>query len=259
MENIVTKGPISKTLETESFISKENGIVAMLDVLGVRALQSIDQEKFITKWGAIGRLLEKLKSGIETEIGVRKTSITVVSDTLIITVSDDDLVKVLTAVTVHVAIAFNEAIKTGVYLRGAIGFGRFLQHNKVEGLQVGEAINDAANWHQQYNWIGISMTPKLIMKYEYLIANKLIDPVKSNYIKSKVKTKSGNQISWCLNWPKTFISLTQEANGKTKTQIAREYLLNQFAHENLAPDISDKYVNTMEFFDFCISRADVQT
>ncbi|MHB1546835.1 MAG: hypothetical protein ACYCV8_09295, partial [bacterium] len=48
---------------------------------------------------------------------------------------------------------FYEAIKKGIYLRGVISIGEFYLSDKII---IGPAVEEAAEWYEKSDWIGIS-------------------------------------------------------------------------------------------------------
>lgn len=257
-----------------SSINSENisgiGMVTFLDVLGWKGIYKNDN-KAIEK---LNNIITKIKEASENNIpehvlnfdNINKIKIKVlsISDTIVIISYFDDykgkksLTKIpkyiLLSLYIHSKIcgeAIREGINNNIYLRGATSLGKFENKNSIF---LGEAIDEAADWHEQTDWIGVILSPTSSMYYRILQYN--LRNLRKNYAYDDVYEELKNWIHYdkvplkdkkyslnvCLNWLNNEIYLV-----KDKDMI--------FANVgSLTKDIASKYLNTFDFIEYIIKE-----
>jgi hypothetical protein len=113
-------------------------------------------------------------------------------------------------------------------------------------LIIGPSIDEAAEWHNQLEWIGIATTPKLS---DYYLSEKYGSRT-NNYIFYPGIPIKGIKRDWDrlnVNCYKGFV-----LNWFDKGNGIQELILNKKnSQSNLK--VRRKYENTLEFFDYCNS------
>ncbi|MCL5957975.1 MAG: hypothetical protein M1358_01445, partial [Chloroflexi bacterium] len=189
---------------------------------------------------------------------------TALSDTVILTIpcGDHDVGNGLLADAVAYSLVdpFVEAMHQGFYLRGAVSVGNFHQS---EALLIGPAVDEAAEWYEKADWIGVSAAPSLGFGLEILFGPDqpdvpVLDPEQRSwrpFVKYKIPTKGeGRRTGFALNWPSKMLQSSEDGQGKKTTlkarraKIRRDMLL-RFAGQPIAPSVLSKYTNTIKFFD----------
>lgn len=128
-------------------------------------------------------------------------------------------------------LALEAGVCNGLPLRGATTYGHYRIGNR-ENILVGEAIDDAATWHEETNWCGVVLTPHAKGKYcKHELPIGWIDY-------DKVPFKTGD-IQWpCLDWRQW------QLKGKTPEKAIAD-LIDQ--SDTLLPTVLNKYQNTLSF------------
>lgn len=111
-------------------------------------------------------------------------------------------------------------------LRGAFTIGYF---NYTNNIMIGPAIDEAASWHEQADWIGIMLTPTAQFEYETIEASRKSDAI-VGYGAIPLKTNKGS-LKYCINW--------NEPRDAIISSVRRS--------KSLPPEISNKYINTFNF------------
>ncbi len=252
-----------------SSINSENisgiGMVTFLDVLGWKGIYKNDNKAIVKLNKVIEKIKEVSKNNIPPYVlnfdDVNKIKIKVlsISDTIVIISYFDDYKGkksptkipkyILLSLYVHSKIcgeAIREGINNNIYLRGATSLGKF---ENRDSIFLGEAVDEAADWHEQTDWIGVILSPTSSMYYRILRHN--LKKLKKNYDYNDVYEELENWIYYeklplkdkryslkvCLNWVNDEINLV-----KDKDMI--------FANVgSLTKDIASKYLNTFDFIE----------
>lgn len=140
-------------------MTKRNGFVALLDVLGFRAL--IASENSATRLEAYQRLLsDALRSPAPS-----KVEAVAFSDSIVLTTGADsaeDFVELAT----RCAVLHASALQQGIALRGAISCGIYFREIMDNSVFVaGRPIVDAYDYECVQDWVGIIVTPAVIKKF----------------------------------------------------------------------------------------------
>ncbi len=111
-------------------------------------------------------------------------------------------------------------------LRGAFTIGGF---NYTNNIMIGPAIDEAASWHEQADWIGIVLTPTAQFEYEIVKKTSKIGAI-TYYPSIPLKVNRGS-LRYCINW--------EEPTGAIIEAVRK--------NQSLPPEISNKYIYTYDF------------
>lgn len=146
----------------------KHGYVMMLDVLGFKEYVSKQtNHDFFSIWKAlkkdVTRSKEILEKGDPKYEDIWHLDVLCLSDTLVLCLSCIQANKKLTEASlghfiVIIESFFMHSFKQGVFFRGAISFGDFICDTK-NNIAMGNAIDEAYEWHNSTDWIGIILTP----------------------------------------------------------------------------------------------------
>lgn len=258
----------------------ENGIVLMLDGLGVKQLNTSTSNDFLLKWNALYNEIQifakdTFKLGdVPLEHRLPKTLI--FGDTILcvwdsIFLNFDMAFTFLNAVYFG-ANAIKKGIEKGILLRGAITTGEFcysLDDNNNFSSFIGPAISDVASWYEEIEWFGIIATPhchlnipcwlkKLeetselhsdfisgLEEYADVSEDKEVNIVHNLLVKYKVISKTDTQELFTVKWP----LLVYKEHRTDSTN----WLNFQLAKLQIPKGTEKKYWNSIEYYNFIIS------
>jgi hypothetical protein len=229
----------------------QDGVVVFLDALGVKGIWArAEPEGVIRSWEEVlKRLYDSIEKSPKTgSIGDKPEAlnynIAAFSDTVILTLKcTDDPAAHVPLIAKIVSDAFFFALIKGIYLRGVIAIGKFYQSKT---LMIGPAIDEAAEWYTQPEWMGVSTAPSASFGLSRLEDQKA--DISKWFIKYDIPSKGGTQKGeWALAWPReaSYDSLIVEKNLTT-----RGLILNAFANRPISVAAAQKYKNTLAFFDY---------
>jgi hypothetical protein len=231
-----------------------DGVVVFLDALGVKGIWArAEPESVINSWEEVlKRLNESIKKSPKVGSIGNKTefldyNIAAFSDTVIITLKcTDDPAAHVPLVAKIVSDAFFFALVKGIYFRGVIAIGKFHQSNT---LVIGPAIDEAAEWYTQPEWMGVSTAPSASFGLSRLEDQKA--DISNWFVKYDIPSKAGFQKGeWALAWPrdapKEYIS--------EKKLTTRGLILDAFANRPVSVAAVQKYKNTLAFFDYVMGQ-----
>jgi hypothetical protein len=229
----------------------DEGVVVFLDALGVKGIWArAEPESVIRSWQEVlRRLNESIKRSPKIgNIGDRPEcldyNISAFSDTVIITLKcTDDPAAHVPLVAKIVSEPFFYALVKGIYFRGVIAIGKFYQSNT---LVIGPAIDEAAEWYTQPEWMGVSTAPSASFGLSRLEDQKA--DVSKWFVKFDIPSKAGLQKSeWALAWPRE-VPEASLVSGRRLTK--RGLILDAFANKPISVAAVAKYKNTLAFFDY---------
>jgi hypothetical protein len=173
------------------------------------------------------------------------------SDTVIIAFwakPQKDPVPLLLGLANAIVYPFVWAFEKGIFLRGVISVGDFWQ---AENLLIGPAVDEAAEWYEQPDWIGVSAAPSARFGIERMIEQRVIgvsERIGNHFVHYAVPIKTlGPTNTWALAWPRYVFP-------KDQTLSARALLLAYFAQQSIGPGANSKYENALRFFDFVANQ-----
>lgn len=212
-------------------LKKISGVVTFLDVLGWKGIYDRHDDAIL----ALSRLIQGLIKEAEKKRGIiaREIEVKSISDTIVIFsyCFEDEIER---AVEIHGQLcqwAIPQSIKSEIPVRGATAYGEFsIQDN----IFIGKAIDEAAAWHEQADWIGVHLTPSA----EFVFQGGSITSAWHPYI-PPLKTKSNFELH-AVNWKNSWIGGGVESI---------ETLKNRFRKFGpIVPEISGKFFNTLAFY-----------
>lgn len=237
----------------------QEGVVVFLDALGVKGIWArAEPESVISSWeNVLKRLQESIKKSPKSgSIGDKPESldynISAFSDTVIITLKcKDDPAAHVPLVAKIVSEPFFYALVKGIYFRGVIAIGKFYLSDT---LVIGPAIDEAAEWYTQPEWMGVSTAPSASFGLSRLEDQKA--DISKWFVKYDIPAKAGTQKNeWALAWPR---EAPKELISQ-KNLTTRGLILDAFANRPISVSAAQKYKNTLAFFDFVSGQADNRT
>jgi len=137
----------------------QRGFVALLDVLGFRALVLGDGDE-----AHLRRYLERLRQALDDETVGPKVDYVVFSDSIVLTTKDDSA-ESLQLLLLRCSRALGLMLKEEIALRGAIAHGSFFRSGTESGVFVaGRPVIDAYTFEKAQDWVGIMLAPSTIRK-----------------------------------------------------------------------------------------------
>jgi hypothetical protein len=230
----------------------EQGVVVFLDALGVKGIWArAEPESVIGSWEEVlKRLNESIKKSPKTgSVGNKPEcldyNISAFSDTVIITLKCMDPAAHLPLVASIISEPFFFGLLKGVYFRGVIAIGKFYQSST---LVIGPAIDEAAEWYTQPEWMGISTAPSASFGLSRLEDQKA--NISHWFVKYDIPAKGGVQKDeWALAWPR---EAQKQSVFSERHLTPRGLILDAFANRPVSVSAAAKYKNTLSFFDFII-------
>lgn len=132
---------------------KENGFVALLDVLGFRELVRGDVN---------GERIDHYLEALRGAIGDTDVKSVVFSDSIVLTV-ESDTEEAFLLLAKACSRSMGALLSRGIPLRGAISFGKFLRRQVGDSVFIaGRAIIEAYEFEQAQNWAGIMVAPSAV-------------------------------------------------------------------------------------------------
>jgi hypothetical protein len=209
-----------------------NGVVTFLDVLGWKGIYDRKRDAI----ASLTRLIEGVRLRAEEKRRGRildKVEVKSISDTIAIFTFCSDS-ETQAAIEVHGELCqwlIPESIFSEIPVRGATSFGEF---EIGESIFVGKAIDEAASWHEQSDWIGVHLTPS---------AEYVFQPRSAVSAWTKFNPPHKTRLSWkphCVNWTKEW----------TDRQRKVEEIKAKFRRLGpIVPEIAGKFANTLAFVD----------
>lgn len=207
------------------------GVITLLDVLGWKGIYSRKKNAIYS----LATFIEKIREKSEEHRGKINdgTEVLSISDTIVIYTPCSEE-EVSEAIDIHRALCqwiIPESIYEGIPVRGAISYGEV----KVQkNIYVGKAVDEAASWYEQADWIGVHLTPSA----EFIID---IKDDRAKWIKFSTKCK--NQMDkelYCVNWTADWQDKKQEIKNIEK----------KFCKLGpITPEIVGKFKNTLKFIE----------
>ena len=225
----------------DEFVEKY-GAMVLLDSLGTKGiLATATPASIINDWKAVVQLFDDAAAQAVTVEDCAGCEVATFSDTIMVTMHGPHLEPLIALMGSLIFEPLYAALLRGIYLRGAMSVGRFYQAaTKI----IGPAIDEAAEWDEQADWIGVAATPTL-QRFLELMRYQRWD-VSRYFVAASIPWKSGTQPGWALAWPT--LALEDEPHAKRD-------VLQSFAHKGgrVGVAAASKYRNTLKFFDDVIA------
>lgn len=206
-----------------------NGVVTFLDVLGWKGIYDRQQDAIQNLMSLINGVTKQAntkRGRLERDVQIKS-----ISDTIAIFALCKES-EISTAIEIHGELCqwlIPASIEYEMPMRGATAFGEFMIH---ENIFVGKAIDEAASWHEQSDWIGVHLTPSA----EYFFEPKSVGSAWRPYTPPN-KTRH-NWKPHCVNWTESW----------TDRPANIENIKKKFHRLGpIVPEIAGKFINTLAF------------
>lgn len=232
-------------------ITFTKGIIVLLDVLGIKGKWSAEKTtKISDNWNT---LVTTLKDAIKKEFQVEKLEPTFLtfSDTIMIIVKTEDFETVLMGLASSLRRPFVVSMMINLPLRGCITTGDFYHE---ETLVIGPAIDEAAEYFELPQWVGISASPSTNREIEKIIKNS--SAIKDNFYQCDIPLKNSiEQNAWALNWAEK----SNETIVKTSKSLNNNYadthnIIDDQLKNAKSLDVALKWRNTLKFYECIIQN-----
>jgi len=149
----------------------KKGYVMMFDVLGFKEFVSKRKDvDFFEIWSQIRKSLIEKKVELEEQSSLLDIDVLCLSDTLIVCMSFKNKTKLdprllLGLLPKLIDTFFHFRFMEGIFFRGAISFGEY-RCDMLNNIAMGNAIDEAYEWHELTDWIGVILSPSAEFAYE---------------------------------------------------------------------------------------------
>jgi hypothetical protein len=235
------------------------GLVAVLDALGASSFNDKQIESFVNNRQELLKALEKnatdaMIEGDTGKLARAELDTFTFGDTLIVTytVKGDLTARALVRFFALIRQFLVDSLVNEILFRGAIGVGTFRQDSETNTV-MGEALSDAAAWHQRADWFGAIATPRTTLAIERLLGDEEEQEKKRwAFVSYDVPLKGDTtQRLKCVNWPKIFL-VPHLVPGSDASDPRRRFL--SCLERQLVPfGTESKYFNSLAFFDRCVA------
>jgi hypothetical protein len=134
--------------------------------------------------------------------------------------------------------AFVRSMDYDFFFRGVIVMDNFSRSSMT---LIGPAVDEAANYYEKANWIGISLSPST---RSFLEQDTMIETDSDLTVKYHIPQKpGGSKLTRAVNW------IDWDRSHRYRDLLVRKAKF--YAHEQ---DKYTKYQNTMDFYDYCTKR-----
>lgn len=231
----------------------QQSIICILDILGTKGIwteQVVDKYFDVIKKVEIA--LSQAKDHLQKAVG-RKLELdyNTFSDTLILTIVNtqpynyffDEIIAGFSQMILGI---FQLYFSESFFVRGAISYGDI---EKRGNHFLGPAVDDAGEYFELQDMIGICFTPKATIAVDYAIdwnlkcCNKKIDDYLIKY-KTPLKNKMELEL-YQINWAKHFTEPLFGHPGMTPLSKISRFL----SVRNIPLAATSKFTNTIKFFD----------
>ena len=157
----------------------DKGAILVADALGVKGIWArINPSLVVESWRSVIDSVEAAAKERELDFtnsvkqwriehSYQGYTLQAFSDTLIAAVRDTSRPSALWWLTSIAHRAFVTALARGIYFRGVISLGEFFGSPK-DKLLIGPAVDEAAEWANKPDWIGISTAPSALFEMDLL-------------------------------------------------------------------------------------------
>lgn len=228
----------------------QEGVIVFLDALGTRGSWKKEPKNTLSGW-------ERYNDHIESYLATRlaRAAITTnryergvftvssFSDTVIITgtsQSDQTIDELLLSTAIFLHTSAMDALISGIKFRGCISAGTFY---KSKRMVIGPTVDEAAEYYDQPQWVGVSAAPSARLRLSALEAQDF--PLSHLYLRYDIPLKDGQieKNGWALNWT------TNGSKLGSWTKKLREYY-----QETQGTIFAQKYKNTLDFLAYAVPR-----
>jgi hypothetical protein len=248
-------------------IIEKYGLIAILDALGTKNLNADEIHKFLENHFMVLSLFKDSFCDIAKEVNKAETGFTIVSepefhtfqDTLIIALEIGKkeefinyLLYFLYLIQFYVAASFINHIM----FRGAISYGPYFKYQ--DRFYFGEAINNAAQFAEKPDFIGVICEPRLSNFFDHLVENhnqgkisfptRYFDHLKELVVKGEVPLKGSSIVTYTVTWPLALVSQNPLPEDNICEEINAFEMYNELMKLfNVEENAPSKYNNTNSF------------
>jgi hypothetical protein len=209
---------------------RQAGVVTFLDVLGWKGVydrQANAVESLKRLVDGVGKRALEMRGRINSDVIVKS-----ISDTIaIFTVCGDK--ETSKAIEIHGELCqwlIPESIRSALPMRGATAYGDF---EISDNIFVGKAVDEAASWHEQGDWIGVNLSPSAEFVFNKGISGSAWIPYSAPI---KAMKWQPHCVNWLLNW--------------TDVEREQEEVRTKFRSMGpIVPEIAPKFINTLTFIE----------
>lgn len=235
-------------------IGHKTGVVILLDALGTKGIWKRESpENYINRWIQIRAYLQDLQK--EKSMIIIEDHL--FSDTIIITIvskeNECNHLQLLNFASLVSKYILSTGLKQNLLFRGVISLGDFYTHKEII---IGEAIDNAAKYYEQPQWIGISLTPETALWYNQPIIQNLVRKFPpTDFVEYGLTYNRLNEETNC----KEIIVENSFAVNLLHQMYVVNYKLEQVINQlnelkkKAPPKAKSKYSRTIEFILFCES------
>jgi Mrr N-terminal domain len=234
-------------------ITFKKGIIILLDVLGTKGKWKTTENAEISKLWNI--LTDTLSDAVNEALEGKNHRLTLLtfSDTIMIIVETLETKMVLVDLASSLRAPLVVSMMIGMPLRGCITTGEF---HRDATLIVGPAIDEAAEYYDLPQWIGISSSPSANKIIEDIYNSKK-DAVKDIFFKCDIPLKNSiEQNAWALQWAKESDKVVLETSKSLETSKLQTpkytdtmHIMNNHLEKSYPIDVALKWRNTYKFYE----------
>jgi len=231
-------------------IPEKYGVVILLDALGTKGVwKDNDTDDIIERWNTFTGIFKDLFTKFLKRYKC-KVTFTAFSDTIIITVVSPDIEMSLPHIAAALGDPFIMGLVLGIYLRGCISVGKFFG---TDTIVIGSAIDEAAQYYELPDWVGISASPSAHILLEKLKDRK-IQYFDNLFCKYDIPLKNTIEYNgWALNWgrvPDEYIrQLSTTFELKSPYSSVKEIINKQLVNNSANISTVLKWRNTLNFYE----------
>lgn len=221
---------------------EEFGCVVLLDALGTKGIwRRQNPNEIIENWNAV--IDSQTRVIIEDDENKKViTKILAFSDTLIMTKTSDSVEDLFYSVTLDLVTMIPLAMCENIFFRGCISIGKFYSSDKII---IGPAIDEAAQYYELPQWVGVSATPSFFNIIEENPSFQNSTRVTKWDIPLKHTTEKNG---WAINWVEfTKLPIMQDNLKRKKLKCFEDIFINQMK-KTTDLSASLKIRNTLDFF-----------
>jgi len=235
-----------KKWETKLEFLPSYGVVVIGDVLGTKGIwREKDPSEVIGNWTWLVKKSQEYFSKI-----VKNDNVTVkaFSDTIVIIGKGNDIENLIIGIGSFLKQLTFICVVYDFPIRGVFSIGDIVDS---EQMMIGAAVDEAAMFYEQSDWIGFSATPSSFSILENLSKDpKYSSLIKKSFIKYDVPMKNGvEKNNWAINLNlQAKITGDLEKTSKFFNMTIEEIIHHKLQHSS-APEGSKKWKNTLLFID----------
>jgi hypothetical protein len=225
----------------------KNGAVIFLDALGTKGIWTrADPKEVFSSWRSVLAHFDRAIARFSGTHEIHDLSVRAFSDTVIVTAVGADPYQLLVPIAEVLSTPFFIALMEKVYLRGVISLGDFYESDQ---LVIGPAVDEAADWYERPDWIGVSAAPTMAFCLESFVGQG--GDLRGAYTRYAIPMNDGTrEPGWALSWHDRLYQ-TEKAvlDAAPDFPQLRGLVLNNFASRPIGRSAYSKYKHTLEFLD----------